>query len=150
MIEVTKTASIDLPIEKVFEFIADPANETSWQDDMVEAGIVSEGPIGVGSEARFVQRFLGLHFTSTTEITVYDPPHAFGFRTTSGPVEFQGQTRFEAEDGGTRVTFLGTGETHGLYRLAEPLIRRRLDKTLAADLVKLKNLLEGRVATRRP
>jgi len=145
MIQVTKSVFIDQPLEKVFEFIADPANETLWQGDMVSAEKTSEGPLGVGSTARFVQRFLGMHLTNTIEITAFDPPHGYRFKATSGPVEFEGHTTCTAEDGGTRTTFVGSGSTSGLFRLLEPLVRRRLDQTLSKDLVKLKDLLEGHV-----
>lgn len=43
---------IERPAMDVFSYVTDPANFPRWQGEVLEAELVSEGPMGAGSHAR--------------------------------------------------------------------------------------------------
>jgi hypothetical protein len=50
---------------------------------------------------------------------------------------------FDAVGDGTRVTNRVQGDTGGFYRLAGPLMKQAVKRSLTRDLATLKRLLEG-------
>ena len=77
MINFSRTIHIERSQHEVFDFMADPSNDTKWRDSAVSSEWVSEGPIGVGSKLKSVDKLLGRKIESTSEVTVWDPPHRF-------------------------------------------------------------------------
>ena len=87
--------------------------------------------------------FLGRTFETTTEVTGYDPPKAFAFKATSGPVLFEQHFTLSSTGGGTTVNAVLEGEPGGLFKLAGPLLQSTAQKQLDEQMGKLKKLLEG-------
>lgn len=142
MIEFSKSFHIDRPQQEVFEFMSDPANDVKWRDSAVSAEWESEGPIQVGSKLKSVDKLMGREIESTSEVTVYDPPHKFGQKTLAGPMPFEFTVTLEPENGGTKLTMAGTAEVGGFFKLAEGLVRKQLEKQIETDFSGLKKLLE--------
>ena len=80
---------------------------------MVEAEVEEEGDgadgdgggEGLGATGREVYTLLGREVETTWEITEYEPNHKVAYKSTSGPVEYEGIWTYEAVDGGTQITF---------------------------------------------
>jgi uncharacterized protein YndB with AHSA1/START domain len=139
------TVLIDRPIEEVFAFVTDPDNDPLWHASTLEAQQTSEGAVGLGATYRVVLKFLGRQIETTYEITEYEPPTKHCVRITSGPIPAVGCLLLEpTDDGSTRFTqTLDRGELGFFFRLAEPLVRRAINRQSEADLATLKDLLES-------
>ena len=98
----------------------------------------------VGTKVTEVRKFLGRRMDSTLEVTQYEPDRKFSIRVLSGPVPFDVEHTLEADDGGTRVKWVGTGEPGGFFKLAEPLVARQVQRQFRGDFETLKDLLEAR------
>lgn len=133
---------IDRPIEEVFAFVHDPANDSMWQPMLAESS-VSEGPMGVGTTFTEVRHFLGKRIELTYELTEYEPPRKSSVRSTSGPVPLSGSYLLEPVDGGTKFTIAGETDAHGFFKLAEPVFARMARRELEANAGHLKDLLEA-------
>lgn len=142
MIEFSKSFHIERPQQEVFDFMADPANDTKWRDSAVSAEWESEGPIQVGSKVKTVDKLMGREIESTAEVTAYDPPHKFGQKTIGGPMPFEFTVTLEPENSGTRLTMAGQAEVGGFFKLAEGLVGKQLEKQIETDFKGLKKLLE--------
>lgn len=134
---------IHKPIEDVFAFVADLSNAPRWQNGVVEAGLTSDGPMGVGSTFKYVAQVFGAQLDTRGEVTEYDPPRRYGWKSTSGPFPMHGATALEPADGGTRVTDMIEAEASGFFKLAEGVLLASQHKQMVADMAKLKALLEG-------
>ena len=134
---------IDRPVGEVFEFVSDPATAIRWISGVIESGQTSEGPMGVGTVCRTSRRFLGRQIDSTWEITEYEPHTRYSFKSTSGPIRFQGSDTFEAFEGGTKLTFAVEAVMGGFFRMAEPLLVRMATRQFESDLANLKDLMES-------
>ncbi len=143
MARMETSVVIDRPIEEVFEYATNPENDTKWQSGILESGLVSDGPVGVGSVTREVRTFLGRRLESTSEITEYEPNAKLAFKSTSGPIQYHAQLLFEPVQGGTKLTITGEADTAGFFKLAEGLVVRQFEKEMQAALASLKGILEG-------
>ena len=143
MFTVQSSVFIERPVQEVFEFVVDQPNGPRWQSGVKRAEWTTKGPTGKGSAWRSYIRFLGRDVESTLEYTDWDPPNQFVLNAVDGPVPIEGIGKFEARDGGTIYTFIATVESNGFFKLAEPLVRRQLDKQHQEDLSTLKTLLEA-------
>ena len=143
MAKLETSVVINRPIEDVFAYVSNPENESLWQSGVVESSLTSQGPMGVGSTAREVRRFLGRRIETTYELTEYEPNKKLSFKTTSGPISGQGGYSFESVEGDTRVTFLFEAQLGGFFKLAEPIVNRMARRQMEADSGNLKDLLEA-------
>ncbi len=132
---------------EVFAFVTTPENDRLWMSTAVERHRESEGPIGVGSRIRAVDRFLGRRIESVFEITEHEPNTRSSIRL-EGPVAARGSYLLEPLDGRTLFRWVleadpGLG---GLYlgRITDPLVTFLFRRRLRFDLRRLKNVLEGR------
>jgi uncharacterized protein YndB with AHSA1/START domain len=141
MTKIERSVVIDRPLEQVFAFTHEPANDALWQTTLVEAA--ADGPLRVGTEVRETRRFLGKRVELTRKVTEVEAPRRSAFETVSGPVPMRGVYTLEPVNGSTRLTATGELDASGLYKLAEPVIGRMAARELEASLANLKDLLES-------
>lgn len=142
MIKVEASAHINRPLEEVFEFVTDLSTHPKWRHG-ISSEWTSDGPVGVGSTARSVNKMLGREMESIGEITAWDPPYKHSVKAVGGPVPFENVQTFESKEGGTKVTFKGQAEVRGLFKLVEGLVSNRVQKQFEKDLQNLKKYMEG-------
>jgi carbon monoxide dehydrogenase subunit G len=143
MFTFERSIFINRPPQEVFDFMANPANDVKWRESAVSSEWTSEGPPGVGSTLRSVDKILGREMESTSEITAWEPPNHYGQKAIGGPVPFEMTVKLEAEGDGTQLTMSGNAEPGGFFKLAEGLVRQQLEKQFDTDLKGLKSKLEA-------
>lgn len=146
MMEITDSVIVDRPIDEVFGYAGNPENDSLWATVMVESRMTSDGPIQKGSTLFEVLRFLGKRIESRCEVTEYEPGQRVAFTMVAGPNKGAHERTFEEAEGGTRVTLLTRGDSTGLFKLADPVLKRIATKQMASDLAILKELLEAEQA----
>jgi ligand-binding SRPBCC domain-containing protein len=135
------TAQILRPPEEVFAFLADPANLPRWQPSLIAVRPHRNGPLRPGVEVTETRRFLGRVTETTWVCTEHAPSRRSVIESDEGPVPFRGI--WELEAAGESTVFSWTLETGGLAaRLARGVARRLACEELAADTLRLKELLE--------
>ena len=130
------------PIEDVFGFLSDLENIPRWNYAIIETRKVSEGPVGVGTTFRQV-RSVPSRSEERLEITAYDPPRQLEIRGQLGPFASRLVYALEAIPAGTRVTNTVELELRGPGRLLGRVAVPRVREAVAANLGRLKELLEG-------
>ena len=134
---------IKRPVEDVWAVISNVENNPKWSSFALEAKQTSPGPIGVGTTARFVGKFLGRRMESESVITEFEPNRKYSWESKSGPFPLKGSTAVEQIDGGTRVTGTLEAEPGGFFKLAEPLVITMAKRSFQGDLDNLKDLMEA-------
>lgn len=137
------STTIKRSVEDVFAVISNIENNPKWSTGVLEAQQTSPGPIGVGTTARTVSRFLGRRLENQMEITEYEPYRRFSWVSKSGPFPFQGSVTVEPVEGGTRVNGTFEGDPSGFFKLAEPLIVTIAKRQFQGDLDNLKDLMDA-------
>jgi uncharacterized membrane protein len=143
MATLTANVVINQPIEDVFTFVTDVNNAAKWQSGIIEAKATSNGPIGVGTTYQYVVQVLGRKIETEGEVTAYEPPKRYAWKSTKGPFPLSGGTTFEATPEGVRVVDTVEAEPGGFFKLAEPLMIKQQQSQMEKDLAKLKQLLES-------
>ena len=132
---------ISRSIEDVFAFLSDFENVPKWNYAIVETRKVSEGPIGVGTIYQQV-RSAPSQSEERFEVTAFDAPRYVEIRGQLGPFPSRLSYAVDATPEGTRVTNSVELELRGRRRLLGRAIVPRVRNAVAANLSKLKQLLE--------
>jgi uncharacterized membrane protein len=135
--------TIDRPVGVVLDFIADISKFTQWAENAVEAVQTSEGPVGVGTTCRIVNRAMGKSLEHEFEVTEFDPGRRYTVRSTSGPFPMMMAYTVEAVGQGAKLHTVTEAAPGGITALAGPLMSMRIKKQLESDHKNLKRLIES-------
>jgi len=129
--------------EDVFAFVADQTNTPRWQSGLIEVRRLTPGPIGIGTEHAFVRRVAGRRVEARNRYVRYEPSRLVAFEVSDGGIAGHVEYRFEPHPTGTMVTCVMEFATRGPGRIAEPLLRRAIEREARRDDRKLAALLEA-------
>ena len=136
---------INQPVSKVFDYVINSDNYNLWQTNVVETQLTTKGPVGVGSNYRMVQRFLGKLVDTNWEVVEFEPNKISRFRSTSGPIKGEGLYTFESVEGGTKFTQSMLAEPlQGFFKIADAISTKMYKRQLSANVKNLKDLLEAK------
>jgi Polyketide cyclase / dehydrase and lipid transport len=147
VVEIHIEQTIAAPVEKVFDWMTDPAN-LAVVPLVLKAGWAkgSSGP-GVGA----VREVTGVGTSFREEITAYDRPHSYSYLIVRSfpPFDHEGGTlTFTASGNGTRVDWL-TNYTHPIWaggKLLEAVTRRLLRSSFLSLFAACAKALESPAA----
>jgi uncharacterized protein YndB with AHSA1/START domain len=134
------------PPEEVFAYTSAAETMPEWRGDVTEAEQLTEGPLAVGTRIRAGAKALGRPIGLVVEVTELEPGARFGYRPVSGPLRTHNVYTFEPDAGGTLVTLTDEIEMNGIAGIFEPLVARMVRRQYAANLGRLKAVLEARPA----
>ena len=127
---VDAEVSIARPRAEVFDLMADARNETAWNSQVTSSELVSDEPIGEGSQFVTVNR--GQRYDAT--ITTYDPPNEIVFHVVGKVLTIVGRFRFAdlGSETALRANFDMTPSRHMkvMLPLISPMVRRDFPKQL--------------------
>jgi uncharacterized membrane protein len=148
MIRVTADIDIDRPLPEVFAFLEDVENNPKWLQGMKSCRWTSKPPVGVGSTYDQEASFLGKDIISCFEVTEHVPNKQIAIRTTKSSFPLLVvRTTTAVASGRTHVHETVEGAPSGWYRIASPLLRPMVRRTIRRGYMRLKRLLEtGSVA----
>lgn len=145
MIELDETVFVDRPPEAVFAHLADIAALPDWLPGVRGAMLVDGGPPRPGSRIRLAIDGPTGPIEAIGQIEEFQPPERLGFRTVDAPVGLQSRVDLQPDGSGTRLRIRARVELSGMFRFAEGMVRRRIDKERPAALADLQRRLEGAI-----
>lgn len=143
--EMSATRDIGRPAEDVFEFLADAANNPTWQRGMRSCAWTSMPPIGPGSTYEQHARFMGRDVRTTFVVTAYEAGRRIVITSVESP--FPIEVERAVEPTGLRscrvsATIRGGPERRFAW-LAAPLVGRMAQSSIDGDYDRLVALLES-------
>ena len=146
MPRVERSATIAVPPERAFGFVADAGNALRWMHNFSRFEPERPGAYGLGARVNATGLVMGFPVATTLEIVEFDPPTRLASRTT-GRLKSYSVWDFAPVDGGTRVTFTGEYDVPGglLRVIGGPLVQRELETNAEISLRNLKAALEETV-----
>jgi uncharacterized membrane protein len=142
-VDVTVEQSIARPRQEVAAFAMDPANDQRWIGALSQVNVLTDGPVGTGTQVERIANFLGKKMVYVNEITAYEPPARLAMRSIKAPFPLTVTYEFDEVPGDATLARIHTaGDPKGFYSLAGPLMGAAVRKGVERDLRKLKELLE--------
>ena len=141
--ELERSVDIGRLAEDVFAYLMDVKNNIQWEKSVVEMEYTSEGPVGVGSTGRRVEKMMSTD-ESDWEITEYEENKRVAMKFESP--KFRGNVGFDLEptDAGTRLVFRMRGEVKGMVsKLLMPLFMPMVRRQVRGNFDTLKGILES-------
>lgn len=143
MIDVTVGTRITRPVEEVFGYVADVANDPAWHSDVQEVRRTSEGPVGPGTTWHIrVRPSMGVS-EGTSQLVEMEPNRTQVFRGEMGRMDPTVTHLFESADGATNFSRRVQFHLPGPMRLMQPLVRVMTKKRQTGFVANLKRVLEG-------
>lgn len=102
MAKITRSISINAPVEKVYAFMTDPSNLPEIWPSMVEVKDVQPAPAG-GYNFGWVYKMAGTRFEGASEVTEFIANQRTVNKSTKG-IQSTFVWSYEREDGGTKLT----------------------------------------------
>ena len=141
---VERSATIDQPVDRVFEYVSTPENDPTWVAASLRHEMLSPAPMRVGSITEEDVWFLGRRMRYAWEITHFEPPSTFALRSISGSIPATIRVLLESPDGArTKIILVGEVQLRGVYKPIELVMRWVAQRRFETQLRTLKNLLES-------
>jgi uncharacterized protein YndB with AHSA1/START domain len=139
---VERSATIDQPVDRVFDYVSTPENDPTWVPTSLRHEMLSPAPMRVGSITEEDVWFLGRRMRYAWEIIQYEPPSTFALRSISGPIPATIRVLLEPLDGArTNVIIVGEVHLRGIYKPMELVMKWVAQRRFETQLRTLKNLL---------
>lgn len=132
------------PANEAFAFVSDFENNPRWQRGMRSCRWTSPPPHGVGSTYDQTARFLGRDVVSSFRVVEHLPGRRVRITSTSGPFRItETRTVQPLGEGRAHVAAIVEGDAGGFFRIAGPLLRALVARSVRGDYARLKRLLEA-------
>ena len=143
MAKAEQSVFIKAPVNQVFSYAMEPANQPDFWPSLLETTDIEPLPEG-GFRNRWVYKMSGMRFKGTSETTEYVANRRVVNVTKGGIPSVQTWT-FEPEPGGTKVTFAAeyTVPIPLLGKMAEALIVKMNQREAETLLGNLKDRMEA-------
>jgi uncharacterized membrane protein len=141
---VERSATIDQPVDRVFDYVSTPENDPTWVPASLRHEMLSSAPMRLGSITEEDVWFLGRRIRYAWEITHYEPPTAFAARSISGAIPATIRVLLKSiDDSHTKVILVAEVRLRGIYKPMEFVMRWVAREQFGTQLRTLKDLLES-------
>jgi len=123
---------------KAFDLMADVREITRWNDGASQADLLTEEPLGLGSQFVTINR--GQRLEST--ITKFDRPERLEFAVTGKMMDVNGTFAFVDTDGATTLLLEFTPRPKGVMAVLFPILKPLIRRDLAKQHAKFKDFCE--------
>jgi uncharacterized protein YndB with AHSA1/START domain len=122
MTHIKGEITIDAPVGRVFDIVADERNEPRYNPRIVRADKVSEGPVGPGTRFVAEPRGTGPKGAMTLTIVEYIRPRRLHNVVRSSYMTVDGTLTFEDTGRGTRLSWEWDMDLVGPMRILSPVL----------------------------
>ena len=144
-VDVRPQVRIRRPRHEVADFMFDPANDLRWTGGITSSRPTRPGPLVEGAGVQRTARFLGRSFTYGYVVTAHEADALLELEVDR---PFPMLIRYELADaaGGTLAAIHAAGSPGRFFGWATPIMRRQVERSISADLRRLRNCMEGHTA----
>ncbi|MEV0641754.1 SRPBCC family protein [Streptomyces sp. NPDC050619] len=135
---------IPLPPGQVAEYAMDWRHDADWTQGIREATLTREadgGGFGVGAEVTRTAHFLGKRMNYVLRVAEFEPPGLLDMVSVAGPMPMHITYTFAPHQCGTLAGIRVRGDAGRYYRLAAPIMARKVRSSIGKDLRDLERKL---------
>jgi len=143
MIRSEAELDIAAPIDRVCDFVANPANAPRWMEACQDLRLTSPDGWRTGATLHYVYSQDGHQGEMEGVVSEYEPNRTITLSFKDSKFSVTASLNFDLSPTGTRVTHTVTIDPKWfMARLLKPLIKSGADKQVIANLARLKALIE--------
>ena len=136
-LDVMAERVIPLPTERVAAYAMDFRNDHRWTQGIRRAELTRQcdgGGFGLGAEVTRTAYFLGRRIDYVLRVAEHQPARLLDMVSVAGPLPMHVTYSFEPTARGTLTRIRVRGEARGGFRLAAPIMARRVRSSITKDL----------------
>lgn len=143
MPKVERSGTINAPVKKVFDYIANPEHEPEWLPGSVETKDINLTDERVGSTYKYVYKLAGIHFEGENITEEFIPSKRIVTRSKGG-IESSWTWNFEPHNDGTKVDVLVeyTIPIPVLGKIAEALVLKQIEREADHAVANIIDIME--------
>lgn len=119
---------VNAPVEELFDLMADPATEVSWNPDALDVKRIDSEPVGPGAE--WQGRYKGMG-SMRIRLDEYERPRRLVFSITGDRMDMHWAFTFTPEAGATRLAAAAELRPKGAMRFISPLFGPMMRRTFS-------------------
>jgi hypothetical protein len=135
--------SIDRPIQEVFAYVADHANDKYWKPFVTESRQVTAGQIGVGTRFEIVTVSWNYRHAGEVEILEYQPHSYYVYQAHDKIFSFIARLWFSESASGTEMRGQVEFQAKGAWKALTPLLRMFIRGQSKQTFARLKRVIES-------
>src|SRR4030043_927416 len=143
MPKIERSVTINAPVKKIFDYIADPKLQVEWLPGMIEVKDIKQTEQGVGSTYKFAYKVAGMRFEGEDIVEEYIPNKKMVTRSKGG-IESSWTWNFEPYNDGTKVEVIVEYKVPipVLGKIAEALVHKQNEREADHALANIKDKME--------
>jgi Polyketide cyclase / dehydrase and lipid transport len=141
-LDVSVETLISRARHEVASYVIDNRNDPLWIGGISRSELEGPPPIQIGSRVRRVASFLGKRIEYVNEVVRLEPDTILEMHSVRSPFPMRITYEFIEEGHATLTKVRVQGDTRPYFRLAAPIMRRMVRRSVSRDLSSLKTLLE--------
>ncbi len=127
MVNVTRTFTVDKPVETVVDYLKDFSNAVEWDPGTQRCERQDSGPVTVGSTWHNVSKVLGRESELTYTLEKLEPGHIVLVGKNDTATSTDDITVTAAADG-TEITYHAHIDLHGAAKLGAPVVKIEFER----------------------
>ncbi|KOA13527.1 RND transporter, partial [Acinetobacter baumannii] len=125
MVTIEHAFLIPAKIDKIFNYLANPANDAGWQLSCKHSELLDSTP-RVGSKYEIGFSFIGREMSFKGEITHLVPNELYAFKVVEGPFHYTGTYRFKPHPEGTWIEWVFEAEPGSFFGVLPPALLKKM------------------------
>jgi uncharacterized membrane protein len=134
---------IDAPAATAWQVVADYSRDVEWRQGVTRMDPDPAGLVRVGTTTAEEMNLAGRNYRNDGEVERVEPGSRFDWRTTAGAVAHGSRQVTPIDPTRCRVRLELHVTPTGLNRLFAPMLEKMLDKGMAGDIERLRELVEA-------
>ena len=134
---------INRPIQEVFAYVSDHANDKYWKPYVTESRQVTAGRIGIGTRFEIVAVAWNYRRASEVEVLEYEPYSYYVYRAHDKIYPFIARLWFSESPSGTQMRGQVEFQTRGLWKALTPLFLLFIRGQSKQTFARLKQVIES-------
>ena len=129
MVQVSRTFTVDKPVEFVVDYLADFSHAEAWDPGTQSCTRTDgTGPVAVGATWHNVSKVLGRETELTYRLEKLEPGHVVLVGSNDTATSTDDITVVAAGDGRSEVTYTADIELHGAAKLGAPVMKIEMER----------------------
>jgi hypothetical protein len=126
-----------------WQVVADYGRDVEWRNGVVRMTPTPTAPVQVGTTTIEEMKLAGKSYRNDGEVVAVEPGASFEWRTTAGAVAHGSRTVTPIDSHRCQVRLELHVTPRGADRLFAPVLKKVLDRGLAGDVARLRDLVEA-------